>query len=185
MNRRAASAAVVALALMSTSCGLRGESTPTRLDDIALPPEPVPEEARPEEEGPSTVVFFVRGDRLEAVERSTPPSLTSAMRGLLEGPRETEADRGLRSAVPAGTSLRSTSVVNGLATIDLSDDFSSVVGPEQVLAMAQIVYTATSIPESTEVQIAIEGAPIDAARGNGSLSSGPVRRDDYPDFAAG
>lgn len=185
MNRRARAAAVVVLALMTTSCGVRGESTPTRLEGIALSPELVPAEAPAQEEGPSTAVFFVRGERLEAVERSTSPSLATAMRGLLQGPRATESEGGLRSAVPAGTSLRSASLVDGLATIDLSEDFSSVVGPEQVLAMAQLVYTATSIPNAVVVRIAIEGAPIDAARGDGSLSGGPVRREDYPDFVAG
>lgn len=176
---------ILGLVLTATGCGVRGESSPTRLEDIALSPEAVPAEARPEEEGPSTAVFFVRGDRLEAVERSTPPTLATAVRGLLQGPRQTEAEGGLRSAVPAGTELLSASLVDGLATIDLSEDFAAVVGPEQVLAVAQLVYTATSIPEAAEVRIAIDGAPIDAARGDGSLSSGPVRRDDYPDFVAG
>ena len=184
MSRRAWTGAAVVLALLSAGCGVRGESTPTRLEEIALPPEPVPAEARPEDEGPATVVFFVRGERLEAVERSTTPSLTAAMRGLLEGPRETEAEGGLRSAVPAGTSLRSASLADGLATVDLSEEFSSVVGPEQVLAIAQVVYTATSIEGVAEVRFAIDGEPIDAARGDGSLSTGPVRRDDYPDLTA-
>ena len=183
MRCRTWATAALVLALLSGGCGVRGESSPTRLEEIALPPEPVPAEARPEEEGPSIVVFFVRGEGLEAVERATVPSLASAMRGLLEGPRETEAEGGLRSAVPAGTALRSASLVDGLATVDLSEEFSSVVGPEQVLAVAQVVYTATSTEGVAEVRFAIEGEPIDAARGDGSLSAGPVRRDDYPGLA--
>lgn len=182
MRLRRGVPAVLVVALASTGCGVRGEASPTRLEDIALSPEALPAEARPQEEGPSTVVFFVRDERLEAVERSTPPTLAAGVRGLLQGPRETEAEGGLRSAVPAGTEVLSTSLVDGLATIDLSEDFASVVGPEQVLALAQLVYTATSIPEAVAVRIAIAGAPIAAARGDGSLSTGPVRREDYPDF---
>lgn len=185
MRWREGVAGLAILVFATTGCGVRGEASPTRLEDIALSPEAVPAEARPEEEGPTTVVFFVRDERLEAVERSTPPTLGAAVRGLLQGPRETEAEGGLRSAVPAGTELLSASLVEGLATIDLSVDFASVVGPEQVLALAQLVYTATSIPEVSSVRVAIAGAPIDAARGDGSLSSGPVRREDYPDLDGG
>jgi spore germination protein GerM len=54
-----------------------------------------------------------------------------------------------------------------------------------VLAVAQLVYTATSIPGAIEVRLAIEGHPIDAARGDGSLSNSPVRPSDYPGLAPG
>lgn len=185
MRRPPALAVALVVALASTSCGIRGESSPTRLEGIALPAEAVPAEAVPEEEGPSTAVFFVRGEGLAAVERSTVPTLALAVRGLLEGPRETETAGGLRSAIPAGTRLRSASLVGGRATIDLSENFSSVVGPEQVLAVAQLVYTATALPGALEVRLEIEGEAIDAARGDGSLSTDPVRREDYPDLAAG
>lgn len=183
-ERRTALAWVLTLVVL-TSCGIRGEGTPTRLDDVALPQESIPDEAPDEGGGPTTVVFFVRDDVLEPVERSLPTTLTSAVRGLLEGPRETETSGGLRSAIPTGTSLRGATLDGGVATIDLSDGFTSVVGPEQVLAIAQIVYTATSLPEVLEVRLAIEGHPIDAARGDGSLASGPVSRADYPELFAG
>jgi len=165
-----------------TGCGVSGETSPTRLEEIALPEESVPDEARPEDEGPTASVFFVRSERLEAVERSTDPTLDAALRGLLRGPRETEAEGGLRSAIPAGTTLRSASLEAGVATIDLSEGLASVVGPEQVLAIAQLVYTATSVPEAAEVVLSIDGVRISPARGDGSLAGGTVGRSDYPDL---
>ena len=174
---------LVALALVALTvgaCGVRGESSATKLDDIALPPEPVPEEASGTQEGPTTIVYFVQSEHLAPVERATQATLSNAVRGVLEGPRETESESGFRSAVPAGTSLLGVDLAEGVATIDLSDDFQSVVGPEQVLALAQLVYAATEIPGVTAVRFSIGGDPIDAARGDGSLSTSPVGRDDYP-----
>ena len=186
MRRRPPTAvAWIVVAVVLTSCGIGGEATPTRLDEVVLPQESIPDEAPEEGGGPTTVVFFVRGDVVEPVERSLPTTLTSAVTGLLDGPRETETSGGLRSAIPTGTSLRGASLDGEVATIDLSDGFTAVVGPEQVLAIAQIVYTATSIPEVLEVRLAIEGHPIDAARGDGSLAPGTVSRADYPGLFAG
>lgn len=174
-------AALLALLLGASACGIGGEPQPTRLEDVALPPEVVPEEATPaDEEGPSTLVFFIQGETLVPVERGVSPTPGGAIRTLLEGPRDTEAAIGLRSAIPAGTTLLRAAVDGELATIDLSSSFSSIVGPEQVLALAQLVYTATSIPGITQAAFAIEGSRIDVARGDGSLSSGPVSRLDYP-----
>ncbi len=175
----------IILMLGISSCGVSVETSPTRLEEIALPAESVPEEARPEDEGPTTSAFFVRDDRLEAVERSADPTLEVALRALLLGPRETEADGGLRSAIPAGTKLRSVSLESGVATIDLSEGLASVVGPEQVLAVAQLVYTATSVSDVTEVVLAIDGVRISPARGDGSLAEGTVGRSDYPDLLDG
>lgn len=179
-RRRHLLASLAAAAALVTGCGVRGESTPSRLDDVSLPQEPVPEEAAPDDEGPTTIVYFVRGERLEAVERPVPTTLASALRGLFEGPRETETDGGLRSAIPAGTALLRLTMSAGVADVDLSEGFASVVGPEQVLALAQLVYTATAISGVSAVRLAIEGQPVDAASGDGRLAPGPVGRDDYP-----
>ena len=176
-----ATLAGAALAVAATSgCAVRAESSATRLDDIALAPESLPAEARPDDEGPSTSVFFLRDEHLETVERATEPTLAAALEALLRGPRETEATAGLHTAIPAGTSLGSATVAGGVATIDLSEGLASVVGPEQVLAIAQLVYTATSVEGVHEVVLAIEGQRIDAARGDGSLAAGAVDRADYP-----
>jgi hypothetical protein len=176
---------LVALTLLVSGCAVRPEPSATRLDGIALPPESVPAEARPEEQGPTSSVFFIRDEGLVAVERTTEPTLAAALRGLLRGPRETEAQAGVGGAIPAGTTLRSASLVDGTATIDLSPDLAGVVGPEQVLAVAQLVYTATSVPGSQRVVLAIDGQPIDATRGDGSLATGPVDRSDYPGLLGG
>jgi spore germination protein GerM len=184
VNRRQ----VLGLVLLVTAfagCGVRGESSPTKLDDIALPAETVPREARPDGEGPSTVVYFVQEEHLTAVERDVPATLSGAIRSVLQGPRATELASGLRSAIPAGTTLSAVDLSDGTATIDLSDDFRSVVGPEQVLALAQLVYSATEITGVSLVRFSIEGDPIDAARGDGSLSSTAVGRSDYANAVQG
>ena len=173
-----------AFLLLLAACGVGEDPGPVRLDDIALTPEVVPREPSPvAEEGPTAAVFFVQGETLVAVDRGVPSTVSDAVRSLVEGPRETEAAIGLRTAIPAGTSVLRASTSGGTALLDLSESFSAVVGPEQVLALAQLVYTATAVPGIDGVVFAIDGARVDVATGDGSLASRAVGRSDYPGVA--
>jgi spore germination protein GerM len=55
-------------------------------------------------------------------------------------------------------------------------------GDEQLLAVAQLVCTLTARPGVGPVSFTLEGAPVDVPTGDGSLTSGPVSRDDYADL---
>jgi Sporulation and spore germination len=64
-------------------------------------------------------VWFLQGEQMTTVTR---PGSTAedAIRELLRGPTAAETKQGVETYVPAGTKLRSVTVVNGLATVDLS-----------------------------------------------------------------
>jgi hypothetical protein len=79
--------------------------------------------------------------------------------------------------------IRSVDLARGLATIDLSEAFADLGGADQLVALAEIVYTATARPGVGQVLFTLEGEPIEIPRGDGSLSSDAVTRGDFPSFA--
>lgn len=177
MTRRAP-VALTAVLLAFAGCGIELQEQPVAIDSAALPPETAPAEAV-EDEPAGTVLFLVAGDRLHAVERPQQPSLMATITALLEGPRETETAIGLRSAIPAGTRLLGSALTGRIVRLDLSEEFTSVVGEEHLLALAQLVHTATAATGRDRVQIAIEGEAVAVARGDGQLTTDPVGPEDY------
>lgn len=172
------------VALLATGCGIESQPDPVAVDGAALPAERVAaEDADPASAPDATLVYLVNGDRLQPVSRSERDTVAGALTALLEGPRDTETAFGLRSAVPAGTRLLGATVQGGVARIDLSQEFTTIVGEEYLLALAQIVFTAVDTDSADAVTIAIEGQLVPVARADGQLSTGPVTRADYQPLA--
>jgi spore germination protein GerM len=178
-----------ALGLAAGGCGLPASGHVDRMDPATVPfhllataPPGTPE---PPARGPATFVYFVRQDRLATTPRrvfgENVPA--EALRLLLDGPSAQEATRGLTSDVPGQTRLVSLDLSGPVATVDLSPEFGTVGGSEQVLAVAQIVYTLTASRFIDTVRFAINGKPIEVPDGSGSLASAPRSRDDYRQLA--
>jgi hypothetical protein len=79
--------------------------------------------------------------------------------------------------------IQSVELSRGLVTVDLSEDFVGLGGTEQLIALAEIVYTATARPGVGQVSFTLEGDPIEIPRGDGSLTSDAVTRGDYRELA--
>ncbi len=78
---------------------------------------------------------------------------------LLRGPNNGE----LKSAIPAGTALRSCSTEGGVCTVDLSDSFYGGrpdTAPGERLAVYSLVDSLTALSEVRAVRILVEGEPI-------------------------
>lgn len=119
--------------------------------------------------------------RIEVV-RSLPKSdspLTDALYALLSGTTSTDKAKGLRSLIPEGTKLRSVTVKDGIAYINLSDEFQfSGYGIEGYLGqLAQIVYTATTFSTVKSVQFLIEGQRKEFLGAEGVWIGTPLNRD--------
>lgn len=167
-------------------CGIPADDGPVALDSAKLPPESVPAEAQDDAadaDADAAVLYLVAGGALQPVSRPVPPTVAAAVRALLKGPRDTETALGLRTAIPAGTRLLGTSVVGETIRLDLSEEFTSVEGAEHLLALAQLVYTATESSPLAGVAISIEGDPVAVAAEDGHLVTRPVVRDDYRSIA--
>lgn len=116
-------------------------------------------------------------------EVAPPATLEDALAALADGPTPSEATLGLRSAVTAD-SVAEVSLTLGVATIDLQTEFAASTPREQLLALAQLVYTSTEIPEVEVVTFTLDGQSVDVPRGDGSISDGPVTRIDYAQLDA-
>jgi hypothetical protein len=101
----------------------------------------------------SVVVYFVRDGKMGAAGRvvpKTPAIGSAALDELVAGPTADEQAAGLSSALPAGTTVASLDVSDGLATVKLS----KALDP---LATAQVVFTLTHFP--TVKRVAVNGGP--------------------------
>lgn len=108
-----------------------------------------------------------------------PVTVEGVVGDLLAGPTNAEAAGGLISAIPDRTQLRSARISFGVAELDLSSTFGQVSGANQVLAVAELVYTATVVTGVVAVAFSLDGKPVEVPDGNGTLSQGPVTRTDY------
>lgn len=132
-------------------------------------------------------VFLVQAERVVPIVRGTSSTdVQTVLSILLGGPTENELAEGLRTAISNQAHLRSVRVENATtAVIDLTSSFVEVAGQEQILAVAQVVLTATGTPGITSVRFALEGQPVEVPRSDGTLSSEPLSSADYADLKAG
>jgi spore germination protein GerM len=184
--RRPAVAVLVAtLVLVVAACGVPTHDSARKVD-----PKDVPFELLDERAGPPVadgfgaeeqVIYFARDRHLVATARKLPPdtSMSRLLDALGRGPNRNEVDAGLRSALPDESRFPDVSVSRGTATVDLGPRFTALSGEDQVIALAQLVYTVTSRPGVGLVRFTLDGQPTDVPRANGELTAGPVSRDDF------
>jgi hypothetical protein len=168
--------------LPTAGCGLpRGGS----VESVPLPPG----SAAPERPGPPAgwreiAVWFVRGDRLEAVPRAMDePGPQRAVDLLLAGPTPREELAGLRTALPP----QELAVLPGpdgtrTVTISVGRDLVDIGGGNQLLAVAQLVWTVTQFPSIDLVSFVLDGGRIEVPTDTG-LTDRPVSRADYRSVA--
>lgn len=184
-------AAAVLVAALVAACGVPTDSHARALPRSDVPfgllvpsttPPTAPGAPQPTE---GVTVFLVSANRMIAVGREvTPPAtLFKSLTALLGGPTAQESSQGFRSAINVGTRLLSLRVQQGVATIDVSGTFVGVTSQEQILAIAQIVFTATADPSVTSVLFALDDKPVEVPRGDGTLTAAGLTRADFPTLA--
>lgn len=125
-------------------------------------------------------------DALVAFERRVDePSLRVALEVLLEGPSDAEASNDVTSALDDVDAVADVESGRGIAAVNLAPAFGDLSGADQLVALAQMVYTATARPGIGQVTFTLDGDPVDIPVGDGSLASGSVARDDYEALAPG
>jgi hypothetical protein len=182
---------VLAIAVTVSACGIAAQDAPQPLSsrDVALAgatPSPTPTAAVTTPTPPPAVteqvdVYLVRGDRLADVQRTVTLSAVPApaIAALLAGPTPEEAAAGVRTAIPAATPSLDVTVVAGVAVVTVPPTFAQLSGPDQILAVAELVYTLTGIEGVTGMQMTDGDQIVAVPTPHGQLSPGPVSRADF------
>ncbi|HEY3239404.1 MAG TPA: GerMN domain-containing protein [Acidimicrobiia bacterium] len=176
-------------------CGVPADSSPR-----ALPPDVVPADLLAVDPitttstvpvGTSTRVriYLVGGggtaERLVPVERSvqSPATVERVLSALTSGPNREEAGRGLRSAILPGTIVNSVLVESNIAIVDLVKSAIAAGPTDLILAIAQMVYSATELQGVGGVRFTLDGERANIPTGSGIQSAAPVGRAAYAAYA--
>ncbi len=111
----------------------------------------------------------------------TDSPLTESLKTLFAGTTSAESAKGLRSLIPPATRLLGVSVRDGVATVNVSEDFQfNQYGIEGYLGqLSQIVFTATSFSTVSSVQFLIEGQRREYLGAEGIWIGTPLSRDKF------
>ncbi len=99
----------------------------------------------------------------------SPPDLLTVLRTLVAGPTDAETAAGLQSAVTSQTTVLGANIAGGTATVNLGGTFGQIVGPPEIQAVAQVVFTASALPGVTGVTFELTGQPVEVPVGSGAL----------------
>jgi spore germination protein GerM len=181
--------AVVATALGVSACGIPTAAAPTPIAKADVPshlldpvtPTTVVSTLPPAVAVPETIFLVAPDQHVIAVSRDVqiPANLSDTLGALLEGPSAAESRFGLQSFLTGTRTGVTATVAGGVATVDFTSNPVQVVGPDQTLAVAQVVYTATQQPGVTGVVFEIAGKPIGVPTAGGAQVSAPVGRSSY------
>jgi spore germination protein GerM len=123
------------------------------------------------------------GEReLRAVARDVDATPTAALQELLKGPNPPEVDGGLGTELPPGLSLLSARQAGSVLQVDVSEEILDLPAPGTILAVAQIVFTASQIDGVEQVRLRVNGNPRAWPDGRGELTTAPLTTYDYPDL---
>ena len=102
-------------------------------------------------------VWFLRDGEPVAVSRVA-PAVPSLVRSLLAGPTRAERTKGLRSAIPVGTTVRELTISRRVVTVDLGARFAAGRDEASLTArVGQLVRTLRAVPGVVGVRVRIEG----------------------------
>jgi spore germination protein GerM len=186
--------ALVGVALaVAASCGVPNDHGPRTIDaqnvpfSLLAPTAGATSTTTPSALSPMAhlTIYLADADgNLVSVQRdvSAPGTVRKAINALLHGPTPNEANR-LHTAITSDTKLLHLSgPKDGLVTIDLSRQLLDVTGKQQIVALAQVVYTATSRRNVERVLFRVDGKPKEVPTGDGTLTAEPLDRLSYSEL---
>jgi spore germination protein GerM len=189
-RRALAGLATLAAAVAIAACGIPTSGSPTAISKADVPfhllnpvtPTTVAATVPPAVAVTATIFLVAPTQHVIAVSRDVqiPATLTQILGALLEGPTAAESSFGLQSFLTGTKTQVKATVAAGIATVDFfTANPVQVVGPDQTLAIAQVVFTATEQPGVTGVVFQIDGKPIEVPTASGVQVPGPVDRNSY------
>jgi len=189
MSWRTACAAVIVVSI-GVGCGVttNDDVEVADADDVPfglLEADRVPTALRPVN---GTVVqlylFDSDSSALVPVTRQVSAAGIEAVAAELEaGPTASESFLGLRSALTDIDAIDSVDIDGSTALVDLNDSFTTLGGSDQIVAIAQLVFTVTEQPTLDRLIISVNGETVEVPRDDGTLTRDPLTRADYRSFS--
>lgn len=180
--------AVLAIAL-AAGCGVRADRTPRTLESNDVPFDllaPATSVANAQGEGIGRTVWFVDNNGLLSRGQRPiegPVTVEVILEALLKGVTDAEANNGLRSNITTGTKLLDVQgPTDGLVTVNLSGEILTVSREQQRLALAQVVFTVTGLPNVDRVLFEFDGKPTQVPGRGDELTDQPLTRNDFAQF---
>jgi spore germination protein GerM len=172
------------LAAIASACSIRPQAAPSDLpaERSGVFGEP----ATGDEAAGENRIFLLAptgsddSQRLRSVLRDVTASAPAVLNSLFAGPNAAERDDQMDTAIPADIKLHTARTVGGVLTADVSDVFDDLTTDGLRLAVAQIVITATEIPNVQSVVLRVDGEDQLWPRGNNELTDQPLTAFDYP-----
>ncbi len=110
-------------------------------------------------------------------------TLRTVLDVLARGPTASELANGPESPVSSARPITLESVVNGTAAVNLPSDFTDLGGQDQIVAAAQLVFTATAFPGIRRIALLVDGQLTTVPTANRFLSRGSLSRSDSASLA--
>ncbi|MDQ3738126.1 MAG: GerMN domain-containing protein [Actinomycetota bacterium] len=117
---------------------------------------------------------------LRSVLRDIPDVPQSALEALFQGTNDEEAASNLSTALPSGLELLSATRIGDIITVNVTGELLNVSGEGSILAVAQIVATASGFDGIDAVRLRVDGEPQTWPGADGELLTGPLTVYDYP-----
>jgi hypothetical protein len=162
-------------------CTLGPQDHPVAID-TATSPAPGPTSPPGTAQAQQLSVFLVRDGQLVEVKRGggeASDQLSAALAALVRPPSKVERAAGLRTALPARTTQIAWRAEDSTIVVTLPPEFGGLTTAEQVMAIAQLVYTATQNSDAERVGFSLGEGHIEVPVGDGRLVARPVTRQDY------
>jgi len=168
------------------ACGVPHDAQPRAIPPNRVPaglldPETLPSPPSDTEGLDEVVVYLVARERLAGVTRrvGSPASDETTIGALVAGPTAEEARSGLRSALDPSVEVSTKGRTGAVVAVELGKTFSTTGATDEILAVAQIVYTMTAQSGVEAVRFIVGGRPIEVPAGDGTLRAVPLRRADF------
>lgn len=189
-GERAAALAAVAALCASAGCGVPAGGGPHAIPRVQVPFHletkfvPTTTTTTAPVATAAVDVYFVSQTQqyLVAAQRAVPAPATlhTVLDELLAGPTTAERTAGIRTAIGSGVQLLAVRPLaikptTAVVTLDFNLAFGQISGTQQVLAVAQVVYTVTAdLGRQVGVEFQIEGNTTDVPTVTGAQVAGPV-----------
>lgn len=177
--------AVVLTVALGAGCAIRADSAP---NDIPAERNDVfGEPARGDEAAGTNRIFLLApadpdaSQNLRSALRDVAASPSAILGSLFAGPNVTERENQIDTAIPADAELLSPPrTVGSTLTINVNDVFGDLNADGLILAVAQIVATASELEGIETVQLRVDGDARVWPLGNGELTDRALTIYDYP-----